>query len=74
MADEQRCIGVDLSWVDESEHRGAREAIPTDLLRAGWQLARGDSDQPTFCRPNSPDFDQKLAQAQYIVGPEHTSE
>jgi hypothetical protein len=68
MADDERCIEVDLSWADETEHRGAREAIPTELLQAGWELGRGDPDRPIFCRSDSSDFDRELARAQYIVG------
>jgi hypothetical protein len=68
MTDDQRCIGVDLSWMSETEHPGAREAIASELIRAGWKYAHGESDRATFCRPDSPDFDRELATAQHIVG------
>jgi hypothetical protein len=70
MANDEHRIEIDLSWTDETEHQGAREAVPVDLLRAGWVLAQGDNDRPIFSRSDlsDADFERELAQAQYIVG------
>jgi len=56
MADD-RYIEVNLSWMNETEHPGAGEAIPTELIDAGWQSCDNrHEDRRSFCRADSPDL------------------
>ena len=66
---DDRYIEVNLSWMNETEHPRAGEAIPTELMDAGWQSCDNrHEDRRSFCRADSPDFDRQLARAQHIVG------